>query len=154
MILQISDDLDKDFHAYGCYEMSLLHLINKIANVTFTPAKIRNLHRLFVNRGWVRHDDEYKCYILNPTSIMGYFGITAQTLVLNGTHRISPDHRCTKDQVEIQFWKRPGEIGHFVVGDGHGHVAYDPMGSSLSVKYGALLNKRVFRIISVKRSVA
>ena len=66
-------------------------------------------------------------------------------MIENGTHRLPPERVCGKDEFEILFFKRPGAIGHFVTGDGQGHVEYDSMGESRAVAAGILRSKRIFR---------
>ena len=38
-----------------------------------------------------------------------------------------------------------GVLGHFVVGDGHGAVEWDPLGESRTVAEGKLVSKRIVR---------
>lgn len=146
MILQTSEGLSRTWHKYGCYELSFFHVVNKLTNETFTPPKIGAYHRAFVAKDWVRHDDHYKHYILDMSAMFQYFNIPARVVTKNGTHRLPPNYLCRDNDIEFLLFKRPGHIGHFVVGDGKGNVAWDPMGRSLSVKEGKLIGKRVYRV--------
>jgi uncharacterized protein (DUF1330 family) len=149
VILQRDENLPESFHRKGCYEMSLLFLVNKLANVSMSPPRIKVFDKMFTAKNWVQNDEQYQHYIRDPEAIFGHFGIEAKMLVKGGTHHIEPSYAGSPNEVEILFFKRPGQIGHFVVGDGHGHVAYDPYGVSNSVKFGRLESKRVFRIANI-----
>ena len=137
---------DTSYHDYGCYETSILFLVNKILNEPLDPDTIYSLHKEFVRAGWVQHDGTYKCYIKDAPAIFGHFGLNATQVFVAGSHRIPASRVCGDNEYEILLFKQPGYYGHFVVGDGRGHVAFDPWGESNSVESGTLLNKRVFRI--------
>lgn len=154
MILQTADEfktLLPQMRKYGCYEMSLLFLANKLTGISLSPNKIAYLHLLFVMRDWIQDDDKLKCYIKDATGVLSHFGIHARQMFIDGTHKVNPLYKPDEEnnEVEILFFKRNGAIGHFVVGDGQGHVAYDPVGYSRSVAEGKLISKRIFSIQKV-----
>lgn len=147
MILQINEKLKSEIKQWGCYFMSLLFLVNKLTNMSLPIGRINTLYRLFVSQGWMTET----CFIQNPTAILGWAGIKAQMVFVDGTHRVRPDYECLPNEYEILCFSREGAAPrtHFVVGDGSGHVAYDPYGESLAVKEGELVSKRVFRVFDV-----
>ena len=146
MILQIDGRLKDEIHTWGCYYCSTLFKANKFTNVALSPENINSgYYDLAVNRGWMRSDDEYTCYMINVAAFLTWFGVACEAVIENGTHRLPPERDCKKDEFEFLFFKRPGAIGHFVTGDGQGHVEYDSMGESRAVAEGILRSKRIFR---------
>lgn len=147
MILQRDPRMREEIKKNGCYLMSLLYLANKLANVPLSAELIAgDLFDVFVSSGWMTDE----CYVLNPDRILRYFGVEAE---YTGTHE-KPERLCAHDEVEILFFRHPTAGGHFVVGDGAGHVAYDPWGVSRSATEGTLESKRIFRVRSVEGAKA
>jgi hypothetical protein len=103
-----------------------------------------DLFDVFVANGWMNAN----CYILNPERILRYFGVEAS---YTGVHE-KPDRPCASGEIEVLYFKHPTAGGHFVAGDGEGHVAFDPWGVSRSATEGVLESKRVFRIKAVSEA--
>jgi hypothetical protein len=99
-------------------------------------------YEYFVEHGWMRDN----CYILSPGSILRYLGVAVDY----AGKRDGPSP-CCRGEYEILCFRRSYikngkqvSYKHFVVGDGLGHVAYDPIGMSNAVKHGHLESKRIF----------
>ncbi len=118
MILQRDPRMREEIKKNGCYLMSLLYLANKLTNVPLSAQLITgDLFDVFVANGWMNAN----CYILNPERILRYFGVEAS---YTGVHE-KPDRPCAAGEIEVLYFKHPTAGGHFVAGDGSGHIAFD-----------------------------
>ena len=136
---------------YGCYYMSLLYLANHWTNVELSAELINGgLYMMICKRGWMVSEIPLvdggpivHCWIADPVSILRWFGV-----VVGGVRKVGGDYVTRPGELEVLFYKAPGGIGHFVVGDGKGNCAYDPWysaeGGSRAVREGVLESKRVF----------
>ena len=71
------------------------------------------------------------------------FGFLEMDVKYTDRHE-TPERMTRKNEIEIlRFESSYGS--HFVVGDGGGHVAYDPWGVSRAVRQGRIESKRIFR---------
>ena len=118
--------------------MCLLFLVNKFTNYGMSAQKINsNIYFGAVQQGFMNTD----CYVQDPTGFLHWLGWHA---TYTGVHEV-PDYMCGANEVEILYFHHPDVGGHFVVGDGRGHVAYDPWGVSMAASRGDLKSKRIFR---------
>lgn len=65
-------------------------------------------------------------------------------------HKEGLSYRCQPGEFEVLRFERPtpGKIySHFVLGDGAGGVAYDPLGESRTVAEGYPVSKRILRLV-------
>jgi hypothetical protein len=145
MILQKDTYFNDYVKRFGCYFMSLIYLACQKASQSFDKDDIAFFYGYFVDKKWM---DE-NCFIRAPEDILGFLGLKVKYL----GHREGHDPTLG-DELEILCFKRTytdregrnRTYKHFVVGDGLGHVAYDPIGMSNAVKYGELVSKRVFKL--------
>ena len=138
MILQIDPRLRDDIKQYGCYYFCLLYLANKYANAQLSAARINgSLYFKLVQEGAMTTG----CYINSPDTVLRVLGLHAR---YTGVHE-SPEYQCAEDECEVLRFEY-GKQSHFVVGDGRGNVAFDPMGVSQTVAEGRLMSKRIFKI--------
>lgn len=149
MILQTNSQLNEHIQKEGCYFMALLNLIVKLTGMELTPGKINAIYKAFAAKGWM----SYKCFIQDPVAILGWAGINADVVMMNGTHKLPPSYVLGPDEYEILLFQVDGSsYGHFVSGPYDGvRVGFDPWGLSDSVKNGRVKSKRVFKIKSVSR---
>lgn len=83
------------------------------------------------------------CFINSPDKLMGML-----TGLRWSVSKEPADYIPSRGEVEIlRFERNEGmaTIGHFVLGDGHGSVAYDPYGKSRTVAEGKLISKRILK---------
>jgi len=138
MILQRDRRLRQPIKEYGCYYMSILYLVNKYTNYPLTIQKINGqIYFGAVQQGFMNTN----CYVQDPSGLCKWLGWNA---VYTGNHE-SPDYKCGVNEAEILYFHHKDVGGHFVVGDGAGHVAYDPWGVSRAASQGGLKSKRIFR---------
>jgi hypothetical protein len=116
----------------GCYFLSILHLANR-------ENEAIGFFRQALSIG-VMQDD---CYILDPAKLLA--------LVAGGKWSVShqgAEYQTANDEYEILRFERKATTktyAHFVVGDGRGQVAYDPLDTSQTVAQGKLVSKRIFK---------
>jgi hypothetical protein len=137
MILQRDERLKPEIHHNGCYLMSILFMVNKYTNFSFSADLINHIYVKLLGRGWMEND----CTILNPEAIFRYL-----ELPVRYTDRHEPPTRiCGPNEFEILLWSYP-ERGwlHFVAGNGCGITTYDPWGVSMTATRGHLESKRIF----------
>ena len=138
MILQRDDRLRFEIREYGCYYMSLLYLANKYTNAPLSVERINGpLYFGAIQQGAMNTF----CFIQDPDAILAACGWKAK---YTGVHE-PPEYFCKENECEILRFEH-GKQSHFVVGDGHSHVTYDPMGVSETVRHGRLMSKRIFRL--------
>lgn len=137
MILQRDARLNAAIHKYGCYYMSILFLANKYTNCEFTIGGILDTYLACVESGWM----DAECYINEPDRIFGYMGLD----VYYYDRHDPPYIMCQHDEIEILRFQY-ANWRHFVAGDGTSHIAYDPYGTSKAVRFGQLIDKRIFKI--------
>ena len=136
--------VQKDFEAIGeagCYFLSIVEAANRFSKV---EVDIYKAYKAAIASGWMRDD----CYILDPAKLMG---------VLTGRHwSASKEDKLYKGapgEIVILRYERvvtramkQGVNGHFVLAGPDGAIAYDPYGTSETVRSGKLVSKRVFRL--------
>ena len=135
MILQTDNRLNKQINQNGCYFMSLLFLANKHTGYKLSTTVISKLYMDLQERKFM----DSNCYIQDPAGILKHLGLKA---AYNQRHD-PPKYRCDKDEIEI-LCLQYSTNNHFVVGDGHGNIAYNPMGKTAPNYY--LKSKRIFKI--------
>jgi len=138
LILQNDSRLRSEIRRFGCYFMDLLWHANRLKRVELDTDIIRQLYIEFVGKGWMHKD----CYIKNPDSILGFFGLPVTT------RKESRYYFCSPNEFEVLKYSvslNHGTWNHFVAGDGFSHVTYDPYGVSRAVSEGMLIDKRIFR---------
>ncbi|MBW2675137.1 MAG: DUF261 family protein [Deltaproteobacteria bacterium] len=147
MILQTDPILNEYINKYGCYFMSILFLVNKHTSRGFDRADINHIYDRLTDPKIANNWMTVKCFLNNPQVIFTFLG-----LPMAGVMKAHPRYDTSAEQLEIlrferSYTNRAGELityGHFVAGNGDGHIAYDPAGNSNAVKYGFLESKRIF----------
>jgi hypothetical protein len=135
MILQTDKRLNEQINKYGCYFMSILFLANKYIGLQLSTTSIISVYNQSVKLGIM----ESNCFINDPDNIFKNLGMEAEY-----TQRHEPPkRRCKDNEIEILCLKYP-TYNHFVVGDGKGNIAYNPMGKTADGYY--LKSKRIFKI--------
>ena len=119
---------------WGCYFTSLYNLAE---NETGNIRSKQSVFLLFANAlkaGWV----DGEATVLAPDQIMQSMGsryrFKAKTDSL---------YQCKPDEAEILKFVKPGHT-HFVLGDGAGKIAYDPLTDHDMSPY-KLLEKRIYK---------
>ena len=141
MILQTDKRLREEINDYGCYFMSILFLANKYTGLPLSINTIENIFERCVDKGYIKNDEGYSAFIISAEGIFKYLGLNCK---YTNAHE-PPKRNCSKNEIEILCLKNCRGIKHFVVGDGKGHVAYDPMG--ISASSFKLHSKRIFKRI-------
>lgn len=117
---------------WGCYYLCLLHLVGRDGDAI---GLYYNAH----SAGAI--DDE--CWVANPATVL--------SLAAGGTWEVRHETstyipvRGEKEILRFERKTSAGLIGHFVVGDGKGHVLWDPKADSVTVREGKLVSKRIVR---------
>lgn len=120
----------------GCYFISLLRLV-KSENVAIS------LYRQALHEGFIDAD----CFVRDPAGVL--------RLAAGGRWSVrheGADYQPKLDELEILRFERQttgATYAHFVVGDGAGHVIYDPLGNSRTVAEGQLVSKRIVKRLDV-----
>ena len=139
MILQTDRRLRPEINTFGCYFMSILFLANKYAKVPLSTVVIGKIFNDCVEMGYILNSKGYSAFIQNAEGIFKHLGLDCK---YTNNHE-PPKRNCSKNEFEILCLQNSKGKKHFVVGDGKGHIAYDPMGTS-SIDY-KLKSKRIFK---------
>lgn len=142
MILQTDSRLIKPINKYGCYFFSILFLGNKYTGYQLDTKLINSFYDYCVKAHWLNEE----CFVESPEAIFDKMGLP---VIYHDKHE-EPWILCKDDEIEILRYEF-GTWKHFVAGDGHGHVAFDPMGVSRAVREGELKDKRIFDLVGRNR---
>jgi len=115
--------------------------INKIQNVPLTPERIETdllKKPTFIKDGKTLPIVTDELYVNSFDDLAYLYGLKT----VWAAHIESPAYHTRDQDVEILVWKRR-DIMHATGGDGKGHVTYDPLGYSLTVQYGKLVEKLI-----------
>ena len=121
----------------GCYYFSLLHIgdaENRALELYELTTATRPKNKPIMDKD---------CYINDPPALL--------KLAIGGEwavrHELA-DYIPVEGEREILRFERVitgATLSHFVVGDGKGKVAYDPLGKSQTVRLGKLVSKRIVK---------
>lgn len=120
---------------YGCYFLSVVKAAERDRgrDCPILPAFFD-----MKKRGFIGND----CYMLHPDRVLSTLTGKPYTV-----RRESKDYKAEAGEIEILRFEWRGEGGvsaHFVLGDGNGRVAYDPLDGANTVKNGTVESKRIF----------
>ena len=137
--------VQKDFEYIGesgCYFLSIVEAANRFSKV---EVDIYKTYKTAIASGWMTD----KCYINNPDKLMA--ALTNRHWTVTKEDKL---YRAAAGEIVILRFERTVRrgmkdeiIGHFVLAGPDGAVAYDPYGSSETVRSGKLISKRVFRLV-------
>ncbi|MGP1459157.1 MAG: DUF261 family protein [Treponema sp.] len=120
---------------YGCYFLSIVEAAEKKTGKSFP---ILPTFLDMKKRGYIGEDS----YVLAPDRIMSE--LTGKAYAVRHESR---SYKAKDGEIEIlrYEWRRKGETSaHFVLGDGSGRVAFDPLDGANTVKNGVIESKRIF----------
>lgn len=119
----------------GCYFLCLVHLAEVLTHERIDAIPILLEAE---EKGIVGKD----CLIYDAAQVMGLLtGVIWEKRYEDAGYQVKPG------ELEVRrYEKKSGEgtLAHFVVGDGNGHIEYDPLGFSRTVRDGKLASKRIF----------
>lgn len=135
-MLQNAQGLCKRLGDEGCYELSLMFVAEAVSRREFD---IVQMHKALLSLGLVRED----CFVVNPAGVLeqlcgGQWSVTKEPA----------GYVTSPSEFEILRFERVDgrtTVAHFVVGDGHGGVEFDPYEGSRTVREGKLVSKRIVR---------
>jgi hypothetical protein len=116
----------------GCYFICLLRLVFKENDALL-------LYRQALQLKIIDRD----CYVKDPEKLL--------SLAAGGKWSVKHGNLEANGEFEIVRYERKtpaGLLAHFVVGDGKGGIAYDPLDSSFTVSLGKPVSKRLVERVS------
>jgi len=140
MILQTDNRLNKSINNFGCYYMSILFLLNKHIGLKLSTGIIIKYFNECVSKGYITDNNDYHAFINSAQKVFIHLGMNVK---YTDAHE-PPKRNCASNEIEILCLKNHLGKKHFVVGDGRGHIAFDPMG--VSGRDYRLNSKRIFKI--------
>lgn len=135
---------------WGCYFMSVLYHAEVKRARLFYADEVISIYRACMQTG-VIGKEVYKdgvlidgCFVNDPISLFHVAGIRVSSVV-----KMDAKYKAQPGEIELLCFHRPkgqnnSEHTHFVAGV-DGKVAFDPLGTSNTVKYGYLKSKRIFK---------
>lgn len=121
---------------YGCYFFCLWKIVEKFNGVRYHDPL------LMFERAFERGDIREGCYVLRPDEIL-----RRETGRKWEVRKEGADYQKMAGEVVVLRYERKvengGDTSHFVLETEDG--IWDPLGESLTVKYGKVVSKRVFR---------
>lgn len=121
----------------GCYLLTIVHIAEQVLQERLDAVKI---YEDVLAAGLITDD----CYVKDSAGLLNSLVPVRYTCIKFDTL----DQLPQDGDWEVLRYERPTPgvlYSHFVLGDGHGKVAWDPLGVSNTVAYGHLAARRVFR---------
>lgn len=136
-MLRQTDERLNPIRTWGCYFCSILALDEQVYGKTYSPEEILRLWY----KNWTEDDIDIESTVRDP---QGLLDDLSGKLVFDGAR--GPEYRTARDEWEIlQFYNDRTGYKHFVLGDGHGRCAWDPIQNSVTAREGRVIGKRIFR---------
>ena len=135
MILQTADWLNKNINRWGCLWFVWLSYGSQYGGHAYKPEDFEFLYKWHVDQGWMKDD----CWIVDPDKILKDLGVDMPGWV----SEVDLDYEMppTKGRVlEALKYERPG-YGHWVRGNGHRVITFDPIGRCKTVAEGELVRR-------------
>lgn len=132
----------------GCYGISLANLVEKASGIAVPRHLIKTYFLTEVLDGAAGNIDA-DMTIENANGVLIKFGSPLRQKLNNGSVEFPADYQCQLGEFEILKFQYvnavSGTYSHFVLGDGQGHCAVDPISTgSNSVRLGKVVSKRIF----------
>lgn len=136
MLLQTDERLNP-IRTWGCYFCAILALDEQVYGKPYSPEEILRLW--FKN--WTEDDLDIESTVKNPQGLLDDLSGKLEYVGKRG-----PEYQTARDEWEILlFYNDRTGYTHFVLGDGHGRCAWDPIKNSVTVREGRVIGKRIFR---------
>ena len=120
---------------YGCYFLSIVEAAERKSGKEYS---ILPIFLEMKKKGFIGKDS----YIFFPDKILS--ALTGKPYTIRHERK---DYKPKAGEIEILRYEWRGEGGvsaHFVLGDGNGRVAYDPLDGANTVKNGTVESKPIF----------
>lgn len=144
MIRQSDPAMPAEVQIFGCYFCSVLYLAEMRTGKVFDADRVMAIYKAAKRSGILGEE----CYVAKPVDLFALAGVNLRDVV-KADNNVIPGpggfellhfHRAANTPAGMKNKMHD----HFVAGDGHGQVAFDPLGQSLTVRWGYLQNKRIF----------
>lgn len=119
---------------WGCYATSLYNLVERETGNIRSKTSVFLLFANAIKANWL----DGECTVLAPDQFMQSMGSRYRF-----SAKTSASYVCKPDEAEILMFVKPGHT-HFVLGDGQGKIAYDPLTDHDMTPY-KLTEKRIYR---------
>lgn len=123
--------LMKTLGEYGCYFLSLVRMAEGITQKRIDAVDV---YLDALEKKWT--DGEVT--MLDPSAILDYM-----TGIKFSVRKENADYQAKDGEYEVLLYTN-GAYNHFVLGDGNGGTAYDPLGDSRTAASGRITGKRIF----------
>lgn len=120
---------------YGCYFLSIVEAAERRSGKEYS---ILPIFLEMKKKGFIGKDS----YIFFPDKILS--ALTGKPYTIRHERK---DYKAKAGEIEIlrYEWRYKDNVSaHFVLGDGYGRIAYDPLAGSYTVQNGLLESKRIF----------
>ena len=121
----------KTLGEYGCYFLSLVKLAENL------KGKRIDAIEAYIS-AWEKKWADDDATMLNPAATL-----SEMSGIAFDVKKVESDYKAHPDEGEVLVFEN-GKYTHFVLGDGNGKVAYDPLGNSNTVANGKIIGKRIF----------
>ena len=128
------DDFLSPIKKWGCYATSLVNLVEKETGNIRSKTAVFLLIANAIRANWL----DGECTVLAPDQFMQSMGSRYRF-----SAKTSGTYQCKPDEAEILMFVKPGHT-HFVLGDGAGKIAHDPLTDHDMSPY-KLTEKRIYK---------
>jgi len=128
------DILLNPLRSYGCYFTSLYNLAERETGNIRSKTSVFLLFANALKANWVDGEST----VLAPDQIMQSMGSRYRFKA-----KTDATYQCKPDEAEILMFTKPGHT-HFVLGDGTGKIAFDPLTDHDMTPY-KLTEKRIYK---------
>jgi hypothetical protein len=153
MVRQKNPKLKPEIQKEGCYMLSAMKKVQELKTGPYNfddPLEINKLYDKLLEKKIINA----RCLMSSPTQFFEFFGLAIRQRVKEDGVAFAPTYMPFENDFEILCFKtKLPAYTHFVMGDGKGSVAWDPMGESDTkplgyvCSKGKLDSKRIFSIL-------
>lgn len=145
MLYQIDKNLHPMIQKYGCYFLCKLEVIEEVLGIQFNCMSINNIYYKFIDNRYI--DEE--CLVIDKLGIMSYFGIKCNY------KKVGIDYNEKNNDYVITCYERTyfnNKLSNYItythfVRTKNKEIIFDPTPNSNAVKYGIIIDKRIYTII-------
>lgn len=148
MVLQTDKELGAFINEWGCYFCSLLAVAEEQRKKVFEAHEVMSIYLAAMHVGIISKEvwDENGrpkdgCTVLDPDALLRLAGGKGSVRKVDG----SGYKAATGEWQILRFHNQRTGFSHFVLGDGNGKVRFDPLGHSVTVKEGRVVDQRIIK---------
>jgi len=129
----------------ACYALDIVQLAEIFTGVKrdLIDTLEQAIDKRYIKFNYHDYDDDDNFFVMNPAGMLSWLTGKVWTVTKEGA-----DYKAKEGELEVDRWERKKTgitLGHFRLPN------WDSLYSSVTVKIGTLVSKRIFRLVKVSR---